>query len=129
MKTDEKSISFNDINSYIALQIPEIRPTLEKLRFTIHKAIPEAEEVISYQMPAFKLNGIVIYFAAFKKHYSIFIRPKYMEHFQQELTAYKTSKSAVNIPLNQDVPEELVTKIVQYIAEDLKISVKTKKKK
>jgi uncharacterized protein YdhG (YjbR/CyaY superfamily) len=129
MSTTKSSIAIKDIDSYIASQSIEVRPKLEKLRDVIRKAIPKAEEVISYQMPAFKQNGIVIYFAAFKKHYSIFVRPKYLNVFRSELDAYKTSKSAVNIPLEKSVPVGLVTRIVKYAAKENLEAAKNKIKK
>ena len=109
-------ISYKNIDDYIVQQPIEVQPKLEKLRQTIKRAVPDAEEVISYQMPAFKYFGILIFFAVFKKHYSVFIRPRFMEVFKSELIGYKTSKSAINIPLDKPVPVQLITKIVKYIA-------------
>jgi uncharacterized protein YdhG (YjbR/CyaY superfamily) len=108
---------FENIDSYIKSRPIEIRPKLTKLRVTISKAVPEAEEVISYQMPAFKYFGILIFFASFKNHYSIFIRPRFMQVFKLELSDYEQTKSAIHIPLNKPIPVKLVTKIVKYIAE------------
>ena len=118
---------FTDIDGYIKLQPKEIIPTLEKLRQTIKKAAPGAVEVISYQMPAFKQNGILIWFAAFTKHYSIFLRPVYLDVFREELSIFKMTKSAVNIPLDTPVPVQLISKIVKYVA--MKNEENSKKKK
>ena len=129
--TKRRSISsFNDIKSYIASQPESIRPTLEKLRQTIRKAVPEAEEVISYQMPAFKYHGIVMYFAAFAKHYSIFVRPVFLNAFRNDLTGYTTTKSAVHIPLDRPVPVRLVTTLAKYTArQNREAREQTRKKK
>jgi len=125
----EKSITYHDIDGYIAAQSAAIRPTLEKLRRTIKDTVPAAQELISYRMPAFKYYGIVMYFAAFKKHYSIFIRPVYLQAFKNELKQYKTTKSAVNIPLEKAVPVRLVTKIARYAAHQNSKNVQLKLKK
>jgi uncharacterized protein YdhG (YjbR/CyaY superfamily) len=122
-----KTTPCNDIDTYIAAQPGAIRPTLQKLRQVIRKTIPSAEEVISYRMPAFRLHGVVIYFAAFKHHYSIFLRPKYLDPFRKELATYKTSKSAVNIPLNKPVPVKLVTRLTKHAAKENKIAAEKKK--
>ena len=72
----KKEISFqvhSNVDDYIASQTVELRTTLEKIRHTVKKAVPKAEEVISYRMPAFKHHGMLVFFAAFKNHYSIFV--------------------------------------------------------
>lgn len=112
---------YKDIDAYIDNQPAEFRSILNNIRRTIIKAIPDAEEVISYGIPAFRYHGIVVYFASFKNHYSIFIRPRFMNVFKSELSKYKTSKSAVNVPSGDPVPVRLIAKIVKYIAiENLK---------
>ncbi|HQQ95087.1 MAG TPA: DUF1801 domain-containing protein [Bacteroidia bacterium] len=113
----DKVKGFKNVDQYISIQAENIRPTLETLRQCIRKAAPGAEEVISYQMPAYKQKGILIYFASFKNHYSFFVRPAHLNAFRKELTSYKTSKSAVNIPLDKKVPLSLVTRIVKYAVE------------
>ena len=90
---------------------------------------PNAEEVISYQLPTFKEGGILIHFAAFSKHYSLFPGAEPIEYFAEELKGYETSKGTIKIPLDTDVPTELVKKLVRHrqmrIAE--KAALKTKK--
>ncbi len=109
---------FKNIDEYISLQSPEIRSTLQLLRETIKEAAPEALEVISYQMPAFKYYGMLAYFAAFKNHYSLFVNPKVVEVFKEELSPYKLSKATIQFPLKSPVPVELVTKLIQYWANE-----------
>ncbi len=92
----------------------DIQKILEKIRQTIKKAVPDAEEVISYGMPAFKFQGMLAWFAAFKNHYSVFMRPKSLQVFKEDLKQYELSKSAIKIPLDEPVPVRLVTKIIKY---------------
>jgi uncharacterized protein YdhG (YjbR/CyaY superfamily) len=110
--------SAKDIDTYIELQPENVKAILKELRQTIKKAVPEAEEIISYQMPAFRFHGILVWFAAFKNHYSIFIRPHILSSFNEELKPYELSKSksAIKIPLDKPVPVNLLTKIVKSAA-------------
>ena len=118
------------IDEYIA-GIPEgTRPILERLRETIRAAAPGAEERISYQMPAFYLEGNLVYFAAFKKHIGFFPTSSGVEAFKPELTAYEVSKGTVRFPLDKLLPLELIGRIVRFrVAENLKKArSKTRKK-
>src|SRR5271157_5274531 len=92
---------YKAIDEYIAASPEEVQATLQKLRRVIHEAAPEAQEVISYSMPAFKLNGILVYFAAFKHHISFFPTSSGVAAFQKDLAAYETSKGTVRFPLDQ----------------------------
>jgi uncharacterized protein YdhG (YjbR/CyaY superfamily) len=105
---------YNNIDEYIAGFPKEMQLLLEQLRATIVKAAPEAEEVISYQMPAYKLNGILVYFAAFKKHIGFFPTASGVNAFQDELTGYKTTKGTIQFPLNKPLPLDLITRIVEF---------------
>jgi uncharacterized protein YdhG (YjbR/CyaY superfamily) len=105
-----------DIDAYIANQTDDIKAKLSKIRQTIKTSVPEAVEVISYQMPAFKYHGMLAYFAAFKNHYSIFISPKIILAFKDELKEYETSKGTIKIPNDKPVPVRLVTKIIKAAA-------------
>jgi uncharacterized protein YdhG (YjbR/CyaY superfamily) len=104
-----------DIDAYIDLQSEIARSILSEIRQTIKKAIPEAEELISYQMPAFRYHGMLIWFAAFNRHYSIFISREILNLFQEELKPYELSKSkaAIIIPLDKPVPVQLLSKIIK----------------
>jgi len=105
---------YKTIDEYIAGFPGDIRVVLEKLRQVIKSAAPEAVETISYSMPAFKLNGILVYFAAFKNHIGFFPTASGVEAFKQDLTAYETSKGTIRFPLDKPVPFDLVEKIVKY---------------
>jgi uncharacterized protein YdhG (YjbR/CyaY superfamily) len=109
-------LASKDIDEYIGLQSESTRGILSEIRRTIKRAVPEAEELISYRMPAFRFHGMLIWYAAFKNHYSIFIRPHILNVFKDELIPFESSKSksAIKIPLNEPVPIQLVTKIVKY---------------
>ena len=105
---------FGTIDEYIKTFPLDVQKTLERLRHTIRKAVPEAEEVISYQMPAFKLKGNLVYFAAFKKHIGFFPTASGVAAFKKELSDYATSPGTVQFPLDKPIPYDLVTKIVLF---------------
>lgn len=114
-------ITFKNIDEYIALQTPELQILLEQMRQTIKKAAPEAEEVISYNMPAFKYHGILVYFAAYKNHIGFYATPTGHSEFKEELSVYKQGKGSVQFPLNQPLPLDLISKIVKFrLTENLK---------
>jgi uncharacterized protein YdhG (YjbR/CyaY superfamily) len=103
-----------NINEYIGGFPNDIQEILEKIRMTIQKAAPNAKEKISYSMPAFEQNGIVVYFAAFKNHIGLYALPTGHEAFQKELSQYKSGKGSVQFPLNKPMPFDLITKIVKF---------------
>lgn len=107
--------SIKDIDTYITKQPATVQPLLNKVRETIAKAVPEATEVISYGMPAFKYHGMLTYFAGFKNHYSIFA-PQALAAFKEELKEYKTAKATLQFKFDKPVPVRLITKIVKYAA-------------
>lgn len=90
----------------------EKRLVLEHLRQVIKSAAPEAEEVISYQMPAYKYHGILCYFCAFEKHFSLFAVHK--EPFAEELKDFKMSKGTIQFTADKPIPDDLVRRIVQF---------------
>ena len=108
-----KSAAPRTIDEYIAGYPREVQAILRKIRVTIRKAAPGAQETISYQIPTFKLNGMLISFAAFSKHIGLYPAPSGSERFNRELAAYKTSKAAVKFPLDKPVPYALVTRFVK----------------
>jgi uncharacterized protein YdhG (YjbR/CyaY superfamily) len=119
MERNEK-IVYKDVDDYIAHQPELVRPYLEKMRGIIRKAAPEAEEGISYGMPAYKQHGILVYFAGFKNHYSLFALPKTNVQFKDQLREYKTSKGTIQFPFDKPVPVKLITEIVKLrVAENL----------
>ena len=112
-KTDAKSAPARDVDEYLAGVPKEARATLNKLRQTIKAAAPMAAEVISYQMPMYKHHGMVIGFAAFKDHCSIFPGAAVMEAHKEELKRYDTSKGTIRFPGNKPLPATLVKKLVK----------------
>ena len=113
--------TFKDIDEYIAIQIPEVQILLEQMRQTIKKAAPEAEEVISYNMPAFKYHGMLVYFAAYKNHIGFYATPTGHSEFEKELSVYKQGKGSVQFPLTQPLPLDLIIRIVKFrVKENLK---------
>jgi uncharacterized protein YdhG (YjbR/CyaY superfamily) len=122
--------NLNDIDTYISAFPAEIQVILERLRVTIKKAAPEAVEVISYKMPAYKLNGILVWFAAHQKHIGFYPGARPIVVFEDELEAYKTSKGAIQFPVEKPLPLELITEIVKFrVNENMsKLNAKSKKK-
>jgi uncharacterized protein YdhG (YjbR/CyaY superfamily) len=109
---------YDTIDEYIKTFPMEIQNILEKMRQSIRRAAPEAAEAISYQMPAFKQNGILVYFAAHKNHIGFYPTSSGIAAFKQELSSYKGSKGAVQFPLDQPIPFDLVERIVKFRAQE-----------
>jgi uncharacterized protein YdhG (YjbR/CyaY superfamily) len=107
---------FTTIDEYINLQPEQVRGKLQKIRETLAKAVPEAEESISYQMPLFRYHGMLAYFAAFKNHYSIFVSPPVLNTFKPGLGEYKLSKSGIRIPNSKPVPVRLIADMAKFAA-------------
>jgi uncharacterized protein YdhG (YjbR/CyaY superfamily) len=105
---------YKTIDEYIAGVPEDVKDKLEQIRRVIKKAAPGAQETISYRMPAFKLNGVLVYFAAFKDHIGFFPTPSGMSAFQKELSAYDVSKGTARFPLDKPIPFDLIGKIVRY---------------
>ena len=106
------------INEYIAKFPKNIQNILEELRQVIKDSAPNAEEAISYQMPTFKLNGNLVWFAAFKNHIGFYPKTSAIETFRLELSDYKVSKGTIRFPLDKPIPFDLVRKIVKYRAKE-----------
>ena len=114
-----KSVAKN-IGDYISEFEPNYQTLLIQMWETISTAAPEATEDIKYAMPTFVLNGNLVHFAAFKNHIGFYPGPAAILYFSKELAPYKTSKGAIQFPINQPIPLPLVTKIVQFrLAEQL----------
>lgn len=129
MEQDKKG--FSTIDEYIATFPENIQALLQTVRATIREVAPEAKEIISYNMPAFAQDGNLVYFAALKNHIGFYPTSSGIAAFKEELSAYKSTKGAVNFPLNQPLPLDLITKIVQFrVKENLeKAEAKKSKKK
>jgi len=118
-----------DIDEYIAAFPKGVQKLLQQVRTTIHKTAPEAEETISYGMPAFKLNGIIVYFAAFKSHIGLYALPSGNAVFQTELDTYKTGKGSIQFPFDKPLPIDLIIRIVKFRIEENQKKAELKKKK
>lgn len=104
------------VGQYIAAQPPHVRPVLKRVRAIIRKAVPGLEEGISYRIPVYKLEGeLVIFFAAWKEHYSLYPTLEVAEAFARALTNYEVSRGTIRFPLG-DVPEALIRGIVKFRA-------------
>ena len=101
---------------------------IEAHQRTVQKAAPKAAEVISYQMPAFKLNGMLVYFAAFKNHIGFYALPSGHHTFKKELSIYKTGKGSVQFPLEEPLPLKLIVKIVKFRVKENLEHTKTRNK-
>ncbi len=103
-----------NIDEYVADFPPDIQKILQKIRLTIRRAAPKAEETIKYRMPTFTLNGNLVHFAAFKKHIGFYPTPTGTKEFQKELSVYNGAKGSVQFPLDQPIPFGLISKIVKF---------------
>jgi len=103
-----------NIDEYIAAFPPQVQTMLEELRAAIKKAAPGAEESISYQMPAFKFHGILVYFAGYKNHIGFYPTGSGIENFRKEISGYESSKGTVRFPLDQPLPLKLITQMVEF---------------
>ncbi|MCI8418356.1 MAG: hypothetical protein HFI33_12840 [Lachnospiraceae bacterium] len=102
------------IDAYIEAQPEEVRPFLRKVRAAVRKAIPEAEERISWSMPTFWKNHNIIQFAGFKNHVGLYPGPEAVMEFAEQLKEYKTSKGTIQLPYSKPVPEELIGEIAAW---------------
>jgi uncharacterized protein YdhG (YjbR/CyaY superfamily) len=109
-----KNDIMNSIDEYITGFPKEIQIILEQIRSTIRSIAPEAKETIKYGMPAFELEGALVYFAAFKKHIGFYPIPTGIETFKKELSLYKQGKGSVRFPLDKPMPLDLIADIVAY---------------
>lgn len=101
------------IEQYIAGSAPEARPLLKEIRRVVRAAAPEAEEVISYRMPAFRQHGILIYFAAFKHHIGVFPPVSGDAKLEEALEPYAGPKGNLRFPMDRPVPHALIRRIVR----------------
>lgn len=106
------------IDDYIARFPADIQEKLSAVRQTIRQAAPDASEKLSYGMPTFYLNKNLVHFAAFKHHIGFYPTPNGIEAFREELSIYKSSKGAVQFPLDKPLPLELIGRIAAYRAEE-----------
>lgn len=128
---DSQRSGFRSVDEYIAAFPQDLQAILEALRATIRAAAPDAEERISYQMPAFALKGTLVYFAAHTNHIGFYPTPSGIEAFQQQLSPYEVSKGAVRFPVGQPLPMGLISSIVTFrVTENLsRAAAKARKSK
>jgi uncharacterized protein YdhG (YjbR/CyaY superfamily) len=101
------------IDEYISGFPGDVQEILGRIRNTIRRAAPDAEEAIRYQMPTFILNGNLVSFAAYKKHIGLYPAPTGTKRFNEELSVYRSAKSTVRFPLDKPIPFDLITQIVK----------------
>ncbi len=109
------------IDEYISRCPEDVQPILFKIKAVIKESAPGVVERISYQMPGFYLNGMLVWFGVHKQHIGFYPTGSGIEAFKEELSGYKSSKGAVQFPLDKPMPYELISKIVKFrVAENLK---------
>ncbi len=114
-----KPTSPKNIDEYMAGFPADVQEILQKIRVTIKKAVPKAEEAISYKMPSFNLNGqYLIYFAAYKKHIGLYPVPTGDGEFNKEISGYQAGKGTLQFPLNKPIPYKLIGKIAKVRAKE-----------
>ena len=106
------------VDSYIEAQELNVRPILNQIRDTLRKALPNAEERISWGMPTYWDKHNIIHFAANKKHLGLYPGEKAIEHFKDRLSEYKTSKGAIQLPYDKPLPLDLITDIAKWCYEN-----------
>lgn len=113
--------TFNSVSEYIAAKPKDVQGVLKLVRDAIRKAVPDAEEAISYHMPVYKLNGdLVLYFAGWKEHYSLYpAGDAVASSFKKELARYEIRKGTIRFPLSEPVPVKLIERIAKFRAQHL----------
>jgi uncharacterized protein YdhG (YjbR/CyaY superfamily) len=111
---------YTSVDEYIATYPEDVQAILQRVRGAIRKAVPHADEVISYQIAGYKLNGRrVLYFAGWKRHYSLYpATDRLVEAFTDELAPYEISKGTIRFPLSEPVPVRLIERIARFRARE-----------
>jgi uncharacterized protein YdhG (YjbR/CyaY superfamily) len=128
MIKDSKAIT-STVDEYIAVSPKEVQQLLKQMRTAIKAAAPKAEELISYGMPAYKQNGMLVYFAGYKNHIGFYATPTGHKAFIKELSKYKQGKGSVQFPVEEPLPISLITKIVKFRIKENEEKAMMKKKK
>ena len=119
---------FDTINAYYASFPEEVQAKMQEIHDVIKAAAPDAEECTSYNMPAFKQNGVLVYYAAWKKHLGFYPTSSGVKIFEKELANFNWSKGTIQLPYNMPLPKELITKIVKLrLAENEEKALRKKK--
>jgi len=109
-----KMKTYATVDEYIAIAEPKVKKALKDIRKTIKTAAPKAEEVISYQIPGYKYHGMLIFFAAWKDHISLYPAPWSADSLKKEMSVYKGSKGTIKFPIDEPMPLTLIKKMVKY---------------
>lgn len=109
-----QSQRYRSVDEYIATFPDDVQAILQSLRATIRSAAPEAEERISYQMPAFALHGDLVYYAARKSHIGFYPTGSGVEAFARDLSGYTCTKGAIRFPISEPLPMDLIRRIVEF---------------
>jgi uncharacterized protein YdhG (YjbR/CyaY superfamily) len=120
---------FQTVEEYISTFPPKTKKFLKDIRTTIKLAAPQAEEAISYNMPAFKLHGMLVWYAGYKEHIGLYPKSTVIQAFKKDLEGYKLSKGTIQFPLDQPLPLDLITRIVKYRIKENLEAVKNKLEK
>jgi len=123
----ESGIKFKTVDEYFSTLSHDSKGIMEQVRNTIKQAAPQATEVISYNMPAFKMHGILVYYAAHTAHIGFYPTASPIEIFKDELSAYKYSKGAIQFPVDKPMPLDLISKIVKFRVQQDQAKAKKKK--
>ena len=119
----ETGIKFKSVEEYFAAVPESTKNILEAVRKAIKTAAPQASEVISYNMPAIKMQGVLVYYAAYKEHIGFYPTASPIQIFKDDLSQYKWSKGAIQFPIGEPMPLDLISKIVKFrVQEDLEKS-------
>jgi uncharacterized protein YdhG (YjbR/CyaY superfamily) len=105
-----------NMDEYFAACAPEVRAILERIRLTVRNAVPDAQETISYKMPTFTLHGVLVHFAAFKKHIGFYPPVRGDAKLQKAIATYAGEKGNLQFPLGQPIPYGLIERIVKHRA-------------
>jgi uncharacterized protein YdhG (YjbR/CyaY superfamily) len=117
-----------EIEDYIKNFPPKVQTILKKIRKLVKKTCPESTELFSYGMPGYKLNGKpLVYFAGYKNHIGLYATPQGNIQFKDELSGYKQGKGSVQFPLEEEVPYDLIKRIVEFKIEDIQSKKKLTK--
>ena len=125
-----RTIDFHDVDSYIAHFPEDVQKVLQELRKTIGELLPEAEEAISYQIPAFRQNdSYIVYFGGFKKHIAVYPAPVEHPEMKNELAPYASGRGTVKFSLDEPLPHDVIRRIVEFNAEANEARAASRKKK
>ena len=117
------------IDEYISAFSPEVRAILQEVRQVVRSAAPDAQEAISYNIPAFKLNGVLVYFAAFKKHIGFYPPIRGDSRLEKAVSQYAGEKGNLRFPLDQPIPYALIERITKLRVKQNLAKAKAQRKK